>query len=283
MCLAKLGARVLLTERAIALPLLRRNLAENSLGGGPASAEELSWGTVPLPAPVRGAANADTGFFDVVVGSDLMFPAILDCLPALVETLRASVGPATRCWIAHEPRAAGTDQALVDALEPHFVVRRERQDALPEGSPEDLWMRDASRSPLFARLPPRGSPPSSSLDQARDRPRLRRRRQRAAAVRLRVGTLGVLAAPEGLPAPRAAPRRRGRPRLEAPASPGRQRHPRRGARALLRHRRHRRRRRRHRADAARGRLAVCEPEPRGRRPRPRRGAPRGVRPGAPRA
>lgn len=98
MCLAKLGARVVLTERALALPLLRRNLQENGLSDA-ASAAELTWGASPLPAPVA----AETPF-DVVVGSDLVFPNNAECHGALLQTLGDVMGPSTRCWLGYEPR-----------------------------------------------------------------------------------------------------------------------------------------------------------------------------------
>jgi len=147
---ARLGAEVVATERPIALPLLRRNAAENGLlleEGAPASGgrirvEELSWGS-------RLPSWADAGFA-AVVASDVVFPNNVDdaCGP-LVETLCATVLPGVRCWLAYEPRAEAkgpaTDKAFLEALAPHFDVRRVPAAELPPDAPEDLWILGLTR------------------------------------------------------------------------------------------------------------------------------------------
>lgn len=134
MCLAKLGAKVTLTERALALPLLRQNIAENGLDAGPSAArvEDLSWG-VQLPAWATDAP------FDIVVGSDLVFPSNAECHGLLVETLAALVQPETRCWLAYEPREQACDESFLAMLARHFEVSRLSGEELERGA-EDLWV-----------------------------------------------------------------------------------------------------------------------------------------------
>lgn len=148
--LARLGAEVVATERPIALPLLRRNAAENGLlleegapsSGGRIRVEELSWGS-------RLPSWSDAGFA-AVVASDVVFPNNVDdaCGP-LVETLCATVLPGVQCWLAYEPRAEAkgpaTDKAFLEALAPHFNVRRVLDAELPLDAPEDLWILGLTR------------------------------------------------------------------------------------------------------------------------------------------
>ncbi|CAE8590220.1 unnamed protein product [Polarella glacialis] len=140
--LAKLGAQVVATERALALPLLRRNVAENSLDDA-VRVEELFWGSKHMPTWVY-----DSAPFDIVVGSDLIWPGNADCIVDLVETLSVVVGPATSCWLAYEPRASATDEALLASLRAaHFRVRRLQGQELPADAPEDLWILHLEAEP----------------------------------------------------------------------------------------------------------------------------------------
>lgn len=134
MCLSKFGARVVLTDRPLALPLLRRNVAENCLDWGLAAVavESLVFGET-LPDWAEGG-------FDVVVASDVVFPANSECHGALIETLRAVVQPKTRCWLAYEPRAEATNTAFFNSLGQFFDVQRVPAPDLPENAPDDLWI-----------------------------------------------------------------------------------------------------------------------------------------------
>mmetsp|Transcript_82045 Transcript_82045/g.171739 ORF Transcript_82045/g.171739 Transcript_82045/m.171739 type:complete len:302 (-) Transcript_82045:68-973(-) len=132
MVLAKLGMEVVLTERPLALPLLQRNVDENRLST--AQVHALTWGE-----PFLGAAWAQEPF-DVVVGSDLIFPNNSECHALLVETLAAVVRPTTWCWVAYEPREQATDTSFLGLLQRKFDVERLAPDCLPENAPSDLWL-----------------------------------------------------------------------------------------------------------------------------------------------
>ena len=143
MCLSKFGARVVLTDRPLALPLLRRNVAENCLDWGLAAVavESLVFGET-LPDWAEGG-------FDVVVASDVVFPANSECHGALIETLRAVVQPKTRCWLAYEPRAEATNTAFFNSLGQFFDVQRVPAPDLPENAPDDLWIFRPGQSTIW--------------------------------------------------------------------------------------------------------------------------------------
>lgn len=161
--LAKLGARVTLTERALAMPLLRRNAAENPLqgpGSGSVRVEELVWGAANLPS---WAALP----FDVVVGSDLVFPNNAECHHLLVETLCAVVGPSTRCWLAYETREQATDDRFFGFLSEHFNLRAMPAERLPELGGATTGLRILHLTMAGSPQSPAAAGRSASLDRPR--------------------------------------------------------------------------------------------------------------------
>ena len=107
---SKMGARrVLCTDQADMLPLMRRNVDENAALRGPGECavevEELTWGE-PFPAAAR------DGHWDLVLGSDLVYDE--DWFPSLARTLDAlfdsngkwrGAGAAPSCLLALSDRA----------------------------------------------------------------------------------------------------------------------------------------------------------------------------------
>ena len=84
MALAAMGANVVVTERDIALPLLRRNVDRNAeVTGGRVEVAELSWSGDAIQKLIK----ARTGVpFDIVLGSDLIFPSNSGAYTALADT-----------------------------------------------------------------------------------------------------------------------------------------------------------------------------------------------------
>jgi hypothetical protein len=102
---ASMGANVLVTDRLIAVPLLKRNVEHNKSviidGGGIVEVAELTWGKDQMKSLLTserrkrsmstssggGPATAPTPLFDIVIMSDLIFPSNSDNYSLLVDTL----------------------------------------------------------------------------------------------------------------------------------------------------------------------------------------------------
>jgi predicted nicotinamide N-methyase len=119
---AALGARATLTDRAEALPLLRRNAAANAAvlaaAGGAADVACLEWEAAP-------AALADDAPWDVILATDCVYTAAqVALLCALLARLCAAArpgGPPAALLLAHKDRHADVTAALLAAL-PAAVV-----------------------------------------------------------------------------------------------------------------------------------------------------------------
>ena len=103
---ASMGANVLVTDRLIAVPLLKRNVDHNKSviidGGGIVEVAELTWGTDQMKSLLKSerrkrststssgggpATTAPIPLFDIVIMSDLIFPSNSDNYSLLVDTL----------------------------------------------------------------------------------------------------------------------------------------------------------------------------------------------------
>eukprot|EP00929_Paragymnodinium_shiwhaense_P121085 TRINITY_DN93201_c0_g1_i1.p1 TRINITY_DN93201_c0_g1~~TRINITY_DN93201_c0_g1_i1.p1 ORF type:complete len:289 (-),score=37.64 TRINITY_DN93201_c0_g1_i1:770-1636(-) len=135
---AKMGAKVTVTERGLALPLLERNLTENELDKTSVLVKELDWTSKPFPAWLTEQP------YDVVLGSDLVFPTNSECHAALIDILHALIGPETKCWIGHEPREPEVDEAFWSAAAERLNVRRLDAEELPHGTPSDVHVYELS-------------------------------------------------------------------------------------------------------------------------------------------
>ena len=130
MTLASLGARVVATEREIALPLLRRNVENNAVAcraaGGECEVVALDW---------LAAADALTnlGRFDVVIGADLVFASNAAVHAALADVLANVLAHGAECWLSHETRDVNVDTAFFAALQARGVSasRCDYSDTLP--------------------------------------------------------------------------------------------------------------------------------------------------------
>eukprot|EP00884_Botryococcus_braunii_P004350 jgi/Botrbrau1/13916/Bobra.136_2s0009.2 len=135
--LGLLGAQVILTDKEQVLPLLRQNLAENSLPEEGAC--ELEWG-----AP---------GFMDTVKRLSAFRPSLVvaaDCLyidgdgrspsvPDFVRTCAGLCGPSTRCFVAFEPRSDEIRASFLHLAKQRFSqVVRVRKTTYPKALRESL-------------------------------------------------------------------------------------------------------------------------------------------------
>ena len=112
MALASMGANVVVTERDIALPLLRKNVDRNvKVTGGRVEVAELSWGGDSMQRLIEARKGVP---FDIVVGSDIIFPSNSGAYVALADTYEATLkhsgewgkdrSGAVDIWLSHEPR-----------------------------------------------------------------------------------------------------------------------------------------------------------------------------------
>ncbi|PKA53073.1 hypothetical protein AXF42_Ash018981 [Apostasia shenzhenica] len=99
---AALGSRrVVLTDTAPMLPMLRRNVEANGLADR-VEVRELRWGSDD-----QGGFSGEIGSVDVVLMSDLFFDP--DEMAGLGRTVRAVWGETTRGWAASELRTSTAD------------------------------------------------------------------------------------------------------------------------------------------------------------------------------
>ena len=178
--LATMGANVVVTERALALPLLARNIENNQgivgkrktmdsrsiadgPGGGAIEVAELSWGKDTTTAFLDDLDRRGRPPFDIVVGSDLIFPSNVDAYPLLVDSLDVILRRRRRhhnheigtnrsspvdIWLSHEPRRPDVERKFWKLLEDRGInVFRLTMDAtnkdcavgrLPSDHPEDI-------------------------------------------------------------------------------------------------------------------------------------------------
>ena len=117
------AARVLLTDTAEALPILRRNAADR------ADVAELSWGDEAHIAAVGGAC------FDVVLASDVIFHQEPPEMELLATTLAALLAPSGVCLIGYEFRDDwGAAATFCDSC----VAAGLRVESEPIEAPDDL-------------------------------------------------------------------------------------------------------------------------------------------------
>lgn len=189
-CAAALGATVVSTEREIAVPLLRRNVEHNAAAlqrRGCVEVAPLSWGAAPTGALI---AERPAGF-DLIVGSDLVFPSNSDAYILLVDTLevllRSHAGRFSRgggaeppagpiagaaehleMWLAHEPRRPNVEATFWSMLESRgiavssSVLHSNVTSYRPRQSPWPWPGRLVQPSSLFQPLTPSTPPPSNS-------------------------------------------------------------------------------------------------------------------------
>lgn len=104
--LACLGERVVATDRALALPLLRHNVDRNrGVLNASCSVEELDW-----------TAPRDDVHAEVVVGADLVYASNADVHTALAVLYARLVRAGATAFYAHERRNATVDAAFFKNL-----------------------------------------------------------------------------------------------------------------------------------------------------------------------
>ena len=190
MALATMGANVVASERALALPLLTKNVQHNERviagserkdnsnndkddnggdcrGHGSIEVAELSWGHEATVAFLKERDRRGQPPFDIVVGSDLIFPSNVDAYPLLADTLSALLryrhhqcnntdenshhtSRPLELWQSHEPRRPEVEQQFWDLLEDRgiHVHRLTKTTAtvedgvgrLPFNHPEDIMI-----------------------------------------------------------------------------------------------------------------------------------------------
>ena len=184
MALATMGANVVATERALALPLLTKNMEHNqgviigserkggtngkdSDNGGSIQVAELSWGHETTVAFLEERDRREQPPFDIVVGSDLIFPSNVEAYPLLVDTLHVLLrhrhqkcnanGKSSihtrrplELWQSHEPRRPEVEQQFWTLLQEQGIhVHRLTKTAatvddgvgkLPSNHPEDIMI-----------------------------------------------------------------------------------------------------------------------------------------------
>lgn len=153
MAMAAMGARVLTTERPIALPLLRRNVEHNQeVTGGRVAVAELSWGAGQTRALLAERNKSGAPTFDIVVGSDVVFPSNSDAYPLLADTLTVLLeqqqqkngkDEAVEIWQCHEPRRPDVEAKFWTMLDDRGICvhRVTAQDGiLPNSHPEDIMI-----------------------------------------------------------------------------------------------------------------------------------------------
>ena len=138
MALASMGANVVVTERDIALPLLRRNVDRNAeVTGGRVEVAELSWSGDAMQKLIetRGYAR-----FDIVVGSDLIFPSNSGAYSVLADTyevilknlseihvVNGTCNPdrgdrVVDIWLSHEPRIPTVEDDFFKAMKDRGIL-----------------------------------------------------------------------------------------------------------------------------------------------------------------
>ena len=148
MALASMGANVVVTERDMALPLLRRNVDRNAeVTGGRVEVAVLSWSGEVMQKLIKARENDP---FDIVVGSDLIFPSNSDAYEALADAYEvilkrpSKMGEDDACtrdrgdcavvdiWLSHEPRIPAVEDKFFQATKERgiFVQRLEHGDGV---------------------------------------------------------------------------------------------------------------------------------------------------------
>lgn len=174
--LATMGANVVATERALALPLLTKNVEynqgvitssnksygirnANDASCGAIEVTELIWGLETTMAFLNERDRRSQPVFDIVVGSDLIFPSNVNAYPLLVDSLlvllRHSLGDhdhvnhdngpqPLELWLSHEPRRPEVEQKFWSLLEDRGIraKRLTTEDdcfgKLPSNHPKDI-------------------------------------------------------------------------------------------------------------------------------------------------
>jgi len=163
MAMAAMGARVVATERAITLPLLRRNVDFNKVVvGGRVDVAELSWGAKETKAFLAERSRSGDPPFDIVIGSDLVFPSNSDAYSLLADTLTVLLDEKTTdaknsktidMWQSHEPRRPDVEAKFWDMLEDRGICARQitlSDGILPNSHPSDITIYKLNCSPSSA-------------------------------------------------------------------------------------------------------------------------------------
>lgn len=152
MALAALGAEVVLTDQAYALPLLRRNVQVNFTDRKQLKApavEPCQWGE-----PIEGETLrrwATERAVDVVVFSDVLYHAEASLL--LASTLKELASDRTRVVFSFETRSAEIEARFLEALRADFDVEQVPRDGAFASVfaaleyPDELFVFHAQRKP----------------------------------------------------------------------------------------------------------------------------------------
>jgi len=143
---ATTGASVVTTERELALPLLRKNVAKNeATTSGRVESADLSWGKETTEALLAQRERMGLQSFDIVVGSDLVFPSNVEAYSALADTIFALLHHhqqrgAVEMWQSHEPRRPEVEAAFWTMLEERGILVQQLSaaDGLPASHPSDI-------------------------------------------------------------------------------------------------------------------------------------------------
>lgn len=127
MALAKLGARVTITDIEKVMPLCEANIKANKLpdratagGGGWAEGEELEWGKPGWMQRVKALADPPP---DIVLAADCCYidnEGVSPSTPAFVETCAGLCGPATQVLVAFERRAPEVRTCFIEEAKKAF-------------------------------------------------------------------------------------------------------------------------------------------------------------------
>ena len=106
-----LGARVTLTDRPVALPLLRQNVAINNVDN--VQVRELTWGQKNLDHEFSSA-------YDIIIGADIVYmeDTFKDLLSTLDELSDDGTAVILACQIRYD-----RDLTFLDMLRQRFTVR----------------------------------------------------------------------------------------------------------------------------------------------------------------
>ena len=159
MALASMGANVVVTERDIALPLLRKNVDRNvKVTGGRVEVAELSWSGDAMKNLMNTRKDLP---FDIVVGSDLIFPSNSNAYVALADAYEIILKQRSEMeddtcnrdrgdcdidiWLSHEPRIPAVEDEFFKAVkERGIIVQRFDVDGVDEETkrllPEDIFI-----------------------------------------------------------------------------------------------------------------------------------------------
>uniref|UniRef100_A0A383VXQ9 FAM86 N-terminal domain-containing protein n=1 Tax=Tetradesmus obliquus TaxID=3088 RepID=A0A383VXQ9_TETOB len=137
---AKLGARVVITDKAVVVPLISENIALNGIGhtptpscSGTAEAEALEWGAPGYEDVVRTLASRKP---ELVLAADCCYidqDGESPSTPHFIAACRGLCGPDTRVLVSFELRSNAVKETfLAEAAKAFTQVRRVPVSSLPK-------------------------------------------------------------------------------------------------------------------------------------------------------